>query len=754
MRMNARPHTARQLALDELLPLSPAADSPATGRSRPGGIDHAFPEEFANTLSRSEAFNKHLFRPNTYLHKWWARRCGSTFRTILKQFVADPERRDYYAPGGLEGKVVLDPMMGGGTTLHEAIRLGASVIGADIDPIPVVQARASLAQVALPDLQAAFERFFADLYQRVGHYFQTECPACGQTVDSQYTLHGVRKRCACGESVQIDQYELRHEGYRIIRIWPDTWAIQPTPPSSFSMREEGVSPPRIGEGPGEGFRPPDEKSMPRLILKGETVCPACQQRYQDLLDEPFYARYVPLAVVGQCPRHGLFFRAPGEADLTRIRRANELRAGLDLGPAEGFAVRDGPKSGDLLTRNVRSYLDVFSSRQLLYLYHAIQLLRDYSGAIRLNLALLVSTSLEFNALLCGYKGWSTRRPGAIRHVFALHAYAFQYTVAENNPVNRARSSGNLQQLFRDRIERGRKWAIAPVERWIDQNGKAHRVTIRGEVDGGTEVFDQAALTRQQQAFWLIHGDSRRLPIESHSVDIIVTDPPYYDNVQYSDLATFFRVWLARLLPDEADWTYDETRSAVATQAADDDTGFIAVLSGIFRECGRVLKRDTGRLVFTFHHWDPNAWAELTIALQQAGFRLVNAHVVFSENPISSHIQNLKALTHDAILVLAIDGDEYAARRWPPLETIDTSDSETFCRQCGAALGWLLESECAPGEMRAMWKQLFDADSLDRKQPYGRIIPGRRDPRLRGDDGGRRADPHPLPHAARGLCRSR
>lgn len=47
-------------------------------------------------------------------------------------------------------------------------------------------------------------------------------------------------------------------------------------------------------------------------------------------------------------------------------------------------------------------------------------------------------------MLCGYKGWYKRRPGAIRHVFALHAYSFQYTVLENNPVNPRKSSGNLQ----------------------------------------------------------------------------------------------------------------------------------------------------------------------------------------------------------------------------------------------------------------------------------------------------------------------
>ena len=189
----------RQMALDE------AYRVPAKETSL--AIDRSFPEEFADQLSQIESFNKHLFRPNTYLHKWWARRCGSTFRTILKQFVPTAGRRDYYAAGGLEGKIVLDPMMGGGTTLHEAIRLGANVIGADVDPIPIVQARATLSQVALKDIQLAFDRFFVELYARIGSHFKTECSECQQTVDSQYTLYGLRKICACGEVVQVEQYE-------------------------------------------------------------------------------------------------------------------------------------------------------------------------------------------------------------------------------------------------------------------------------------------------------------------------------------------------------------------------------------------------------------------------------------------------------------------------------------------------------------------------------------------------------------------
>ena len=119
-----------------------------------------FPEEEANALAALESYNKHLYRPNTYLHKWWARRCGTTFRYILKRFVPDPACYDFYAPGGLEGFVVLDPMMGGGTTVHEAIRLGANVVGADIDPIPVLQARATLTPVSELHIQATFGKFF------------------------------------------------------------------------------------------------------------------------------------------------------------------------------------------------------------------------------------------------------------------------------------------------------------------------------------------------------------------------------------------------------------------------------------------------------------------------------------------------------------------------------------------------------------------------------------------------------------------
>ena len=97
--------------IDIALQIRPMSDK-RTGVKYP--IDTDFDIELADRLARLETYNKHHFRPNTYLHKWWARRCGTTFRLILKQLVTVPAQQAFYAPGGLEGRIILDPMMGGG----------------------------------------------------------------------------------------------------------------------------------------------------------------------------------------------------------------------------------------------------------------------------------------------------------------------------------------------------------------------------------------------------------------------------------------------------------------------------------------------------------------------------------------------------------------------------------------------------------------------------------------------------------------
>lgn len=652
-----------------------------------------FPEEEANALASLESYNKHLYRPNTYLHKWWARRCGTTFRYILKRFTPDPTRRDFYAPGGLEGLVVLDPMMGGGTTVHEAIRLGANVVGADIDPIPVLQARATLTPAAETHMRTTFGEFFNALRAKLVPYHATCCPVCRRPdAEIRFTLYALRRRCACGEVLLVDSFTLRQEAQRSIRLCPHCQTVfdgahicTPVLPSRRPLRE-----------------------------KKTRTCPVCGQAYADLTELPSRQRYVPIAVAGECPRHGLFFKSPDADDLARLAEAEACFGDLDFGDREQFAVVPGPKSKDLPRRGIHHYLDLFSARQLGYIAAAHRQLQEVEDPTeRLTLALLVSTSLEFNSMLCSYKGEDRRRPGAIRHTFSHHAYSFPYTAAENNPLFPLGDSGTLRGLFESRVIKARRWAASPVERRVEGR-QTRKVTIVGERDLGQEVFLPEELRNGRRRFFLYQGDSRSLPLEDASVDYVVTDPPYYDSVQYSDLAAFFRVWLRLFLPHEAQWDYDSANSAVAEGSRPRPGRYGAILEGIFSECRRVLKPGRGRLAFTFHHWKPRAWAELTMALKTAGFHLEESYVVHSENPISVHIRTLRALKHDAVLVLAPFATEST---WSCPEQVNVDDSRTFIADCSAALGWLLDSNYSQDGVLECWTALLKGGN------HGRTLPG-------------------------------
>ena len=642
-------------------------------------IDLSFDTDLADRLARYETYNKHHYRPNTYLHKWWGRRCGSTFRLILKGLVDDESCRPYYSSGGLAGKVILDPMMGGGTTLHEAIRLGASVMGVDVDPIPVLQARATLTEWSQAALQAGFLSLYDTLAQSIGDLYRTHCPHCDEPAPLWYVLYGLRRRCACREVLVVDSLIVRHE--------PDGstlhWCAQ------------------CGELHNGGAHDCRESSV-MLVEKGDTMCEQCGLPYRDVADRPHYARYEMLAVAGHCDAHGLFHKTADWRDHELKARADEQRARLPLA-AEAFCVDAGDKSIQLLRRRIFSYLDLFSSRQLIFLSSAVRALPDDDPIVRLNLALLISTSLEFNSMLCGYKGINKRRAGAVRHTFSHHGYSFPYTALENNPIYPRKASGTLQKLFSSRIVRGRRWAAAPTERRFGDGGPSI-VTIDGERDSGVEVGTAESLTDSARRFFVMQGSSSRLPLEGGSIDAVITDPPYFDSIQYGDLAAFFRVWLRLLLPDGADWEYDVSTAAVNSERVDDAGQYIDSMSAIFQECRRVLVPERGRLVFTFHHWQPRAWAALSTALYNAGFVMLNRYVVHAEHLMSVHISKMQALTHDAIVILAPRGEQHDAR-WDRLATIDPRDSKRFTEGCATLLGWVLEQEgLTQSEIERCWSE--------------------------------------------------
>ncbi len=121
------------------------------------------------------------------------------------------------------------------------------------------------------------------------------------------------------------------------------------------------------------------------------------------------------------------------------------------------------------------------------------------------------------------------------------------------------------------------------------------------------------------------------------MDLVVTDPPFFDNVHYSELADFFFAW-QRLGPSPFVNQRSSTRHAEEVQDASAEQ-FSRKLRAVFGECHRVLSRD-GLLIFTYHQSRADGWTSLAEAVVGAGFDVVNAHPLKAEMSVAAAMRLL------------------------------------------------------------------------------------------------------------------
>src|SRR5213593_4187734 len=132
--------TSRQGSLFELQARAEAkAIAAMPTAAGPRAIEDAnFPFEYLSKIAEIESWRKEINRPVYHIHKWWAQRLGSVFRAIVLAAFA-PKGSNvlemFYQPARLAGAVIFDPFMGSGTSVGEALKLGARAIGRDINPV-------------------------------------------------------------------------------------------------------------------------------------------------------------------------------------------------------------------------------------------------------------------------------------------------------------------------------------------------------------------------------------------------------------------------------------------------------------------------------------------------------------------------------------------------------------------------------------------------------------------------------------------
>ena len=114
-------------------------------------------------LAKRESWRKEINRPIYHLHKWWAQRLGSVFRAnvIHALGIAKDEWSDFYETHEPCDFTVYDPFMGSGTTLGEALKLGCSVIGNDINPVSSFLVREELRSIDLGAIDSAIKNWIA-----------------------------------------------------------------------------------------------------------------------------------------------------------------------------------------------------------------------------------------------------------------------------------------------------------------------------------------------------------------------------------------------------------------------------------------------------------------------------------------------------------------------------------------------------------------------------------------------------------------
>jgi putative DNA methylase len=613
-------------------------------------IERGFPVRQISLLAEQESWRKEVHRPIYHIHKWWAQRLGSVFRAMILGALADSDVdiwEEFYKHHNFADKVVLDPFMGSGTTLGECAKLGAKPIGIDINPVSTFIVTQSLTRVDISKLEHVFTEIEADVKQEISHYYKTLDPDTGEEIAVLYYFWVKQVTTPGGETVPLfssyvfskDAYPKKKPTARI--ICPSCWNINTGRYDATEL---------VCGNCAHSFNP---QSGP---VKGQFVITSSRATYKikDLVlaseRPPEHRLYALMALKKDGTK---IYLSPSPYDLDLLMEARNKLREKSL-PLPDMTVRPGHNTNQARGYNYHNWRDFFNERQLLclgILLSRILLIED--KAIRNQFLCLFSSTLEFNNLFCSFKGEGT---GAVRPLFSHHILKPERAVLENNVWGTEKSSGAFSTLFRSRLLKAKQYLDAPFE-----VGNSQILFNDTKVVGNGKVTSSAKLNLTVTSEWnefaatpkaamVLNGDGAELLIPDKSVDAVITDPPYFDFVHYSELSDFFYAWLAPVLQRDYRYFTAPDSSHDHEVQCRDPARFAAKLARVFRECHRVLK-DDGILSFSFHHSRAEGWLAIYEAIIKAGFQIAATHPIYGEmkgtNPKSS---TKEPITLDAILV--------------------------------------------------------------------------------------------------------
>lgn len=378
-------------------------------------------------------------------------------------------------------------------------------------------------------------------------------------------------------------------------------------------------------------------------------CPCCtaMMTMEDLRAEGKAGRLGSVATVIVIDgRSGKEYRLPTDHEREVSEVSAETLERIYSGVPFGLPFEPTPDEGALGIRipkyGFTRWRDLFNSRQLACLgtfalrtkdAHAKSSAQGYDEEWQEGLAAYLGASISRLADRCSAITTWQNDPEKLRNTFGRFALPMVWDFAELQPGSD--SSGGYGQAV--------DWVAEVVEHLLQAEAVAPR---------STTLAKSAAASLTADAF-----------------DVVLTDPPYYDAIPYSDLMDFFYIWLRRTLygvspafdaafatPLSPKWDHEandgefvDDSSRHGGNARLSKMKYEDGMAAAFLRAHEALAPD-GRLVIVFAHKHPDAWETLVAAIIRAGFIVDGSWPIMTERAARTRSLSSAALSSSVWLV--------------------------------------------------------------------------------------------------------
>lgn len=368
---------------------------------------------------------------------------------------------------------------------------------------------------------------------------------------------------------------------------------------------------------------PKNRILPATPYAIAGYCSKCSgnagSKETDLLGNKKTIRQETLHLCSIRDNNGRFFKKVTPADLKRYQDAEkkweEQKGQLEYPKSE---VPEGEKTNnDLVGHHYVHWYQLFNPRQIVSLATLLNAIKKEEDSILQEMLLSAFfQALRNQCILCFYNPARDELEPAM----SGHDFRDPNTFCENSvwgsEFGRGTFSSVVEKILKGKSFNSRPYDTVYVEKQGQDASKIEKVYSNEKVDGNS------------QNCILLAEDSKQIDglLPGKLFDLVITDPPYAGNVNYSELSDFFYVWLRLILSKKYIWFTPEyapkLEEVVQNKIRDQNLRkFQEGLEKVFLESCKLLRED-GLLIFTFHHEANEAWVAVLESLFNAGFYLI------------------------------------------------------------------------------------------------------------------------------------